>query len=81
MDRIVSILARFPDRELDIRRRCATDQGFRGICSDYEEATQALRRWQDIAGAGCRQAADYAALLEELEREILALLDARPGSR
>jgi hypothetical protein len=71
---IVSILERFPLRELDIRRRCGGDAEFRAICDDYEIAARALLRWQEKGEAGSRQVADYGALLDELEREILTLL-------
>jgi len=75
MEEIRSIVARFPQRELDIRRRCARDPRFRSICADYEEATTAYRYWQRVAEDGDRRAADYATFLGELEAEILAQLD------
>ena len=70
-----SIVARFPQREFDVRRRCAHDAHFRSICRDYEEATAALRRWQNAGANGGQKAADYARFLDDLELEILALLD------
>jgi len=73
---VASILARFPHRELDIRRRCAADRAFRAICADYDEAARALRRWREKGAEGVRQAGDYEALLEELESEILGHLGA-----
>ena len=79
MEKIRSIVARFPQRELDIRRRCARDARFRAICADYEEAAAALRYWQRVGKEGDRRVAEYANFLGELEAEILAQLD-RPLS-
>ena len=81
MENIRSIVARFPEREFDIRRRCARDTRFNSICSDYEEAARALSHWQKIALEGDRKkradriVEEYANLLDELEAEILAHLN------
>lgn len=81
MENIRSILARFPEREFDIRRRCARDTCFNSICADYEEAAGALSYWQKIALEGDQKkeadriVEDYANLLGELEAEILAHLN------
>jgi hypothetical protein len=75
METIRSIVARFPQRELDIRRRCASDAHFRSICSDYEEAVAALRRWQKTGREGDAKVEEYASFLAELEAEILDQLE------
>jgi len=75
MEEIRSIVGRFPQRELDIRRRCARDPHFKSICADYEEATAALHHWQQVANDGDRRAAEYAAFVEELEAEVLDQLN------
>lgn len=75
MEEIRSLVARFPQRELDIRRCCARDSHFKAICADYEEAAAALRYWQKAADDGGRKVGDYAAFLGELEAEILDQLD------
>lgn len=72
---ISSIVARFPQRELDIRRRCSRDAHFKSICMDYEEAAAALRHWLKAAGEGDRKVDDYRQFLGELEAEIVAQLD------
>ncbi|XIA65272.1 hypothetical protein ACFIOY_02465 [Bradyrhizobium sp. TZ2] len=81
MEEIRSIVARFPQRELDIRRRFVRDAQFKSICSDYEEATRALRHWQQVLKEGNREggrkAEEYVNLLGELEDEILAHLSRR----
>lgn len=72
-----SILARFPQYELDIRRRCACDEGFRSICTDYQEASAALRYWQNSCEKGNQNALYYESFVRELETEIFAVLGVR----
>ena len=72
---IRSIVARFPQRELDIRRRYIRDAEFRSICEDYEEATDALHHWQEVTNEGDPRVEEYANFLGELEAEILTKLD------
>lgn len=78
MEDIRSIVARFPQRELDIRRRWSHDAHFRSVCKDYEEAAAALRYWQKAARESDRKVEEYTQFLGELEVEILAQLD-RPA--
>jgi hypothetical protein len=80
MEEIRSIVDRFPQRELDIRRRCSHDAHFRSVCTDYEEAAMALRYWQKAAGESDRKVEEYTQFLGELETEILAQLDRPPSN-
>jgi hypothetical protein len=81
MEDIRSIVGRLPQRELEIRRRCARDPHFRSICADYEEAACARRYWEKVAQKGDRKkeayrnVEEYANFLGELEAEILAYLN------
>ena len=81
MEQIRSIVTRFPEREFDIRRRCARDAHFRAICMDHDEAARALSYWEKVAQKGernieaNRNAEEYASFLGELEAEILAHLN------
>ena len=75
VENISSIIARLPERELDIRRRCALDEQFRAICTDYEEAATALRYWKKVAWDGDRKVEEYSNFLDELEAEIVEQLD------
>jgi len=79
MEEIRSVMACFPQRELDIRRCVIRDASFRAICSDYEEAVRARDHWQKIAREGDiegeRIVKDYNNLLSELEEEIVAYLN------
>jgi hypothetical protein len=70
----MSLIERFPDRELAIRRLCNLDSEFRTDCEDYCEAAEALLRWSK-AGAMDR-AEEYRVILKELEAEILDVLKA-----
>ncbi|GMG85118.1 hypothetical protein LNKW23_43340 [Paralimibaculum aggregatum] len=66
-----SIIAkRWPDRNLEIRRRCAVDADYRSIVSDYVEARSALDRWRRSDPAGSGRVADYERLVRELDAEI-----------
>lgn len=75
VEEIRSIIARFPQRELEIRRRCTRDACFRSVCKDYEEAAKALRYWQQAGRDGERMVEEYMNFLGELEEEILDRLD------
>ncbi|MBA5776013.1 hypothetical protein H2509_02610 [Stappia sp. F7233] len=75
MEGFGSIVARFPQRELDIWRRCARDARFRAICSDYEEMTAALDHLLKSVGNGDPKIEEYTSFLGELEAEILGYLD------
>jgi hypothetical protein len=70
-----SIVRKLPQHEFNVRRLYARDENFRAICTDYEEAAKALRRWQQV-GDGDRRAAEYAQMMEELLTEILSRLEA-----
>jgi predicted hydrolase (HD superfamily) len=78
MEGIRSIVARFPQRELEIRRCYMRDAQFQAICADYEEAMRALRHWQHASekgdAEGLRNATDYENLVAELEQEVLTYL-------
>ncbi len=79
MEEFRSIVARFPQREFDIRRRYARDAAFRAVCADYHEAAGALWHWRQAAKGGNpqgeRRADEYDNLVAELEQEILEHLD------
>jgi hypothetical protein len=74
-----SILARLPQRELEIRRCYARDEHFRSVCGDYEEAMAALRCWERAAEEGHQRIQEYTNFLRELEAEILAYLERKEG--
>lgn len=62
--------ARWPERVVRLRRRCAIDPEFRELVSDYQEARAALERWRGVDPASSARVADYERLVCELEAEI-----------
>ncbi len=75
MTSLHALIARFPTRELEIRRLHARDEDFRCVCEDYEVAQKALAHWEGIEHNPAR-AAEYRKISAELAVEIVALLDA-----
>jgi len=74
-----AIVIRFPQLELQIRRRCSHDPRFASVCRDYGEAASALRHWRQQA-AGDRRVREYEQILAELEAEVLAALGGRSAA-
>ena len=68
---------RWPGRELELRRRSASDPGFDAVLSDYEEACAAYRHWLLAEPADDRKIADYRRIVSDLEEEIETHLAAR----
>jgi acyl-CoA reductase-like NAD-dependent aldehyde dehydrogenase len=68
---------RFPNRCEAIDELAARNENFRDLCFDIETAAALKRTWE-TSNAPERQVrfAECAALVEELEQEIAALLDA-----
>jgi hypothetical protein len=81
VSKATAVVARFPDRELEIHRLYARDERFREICEDYEDASKALRHWEAAGSSGEAKAEDYRQIVAELEAEALAFLDRPPASR
>ena len=75
MPSLPALIARFPTRELEIRRLHARDEDFRCACDDYEVAVKALEHWEHVEPNAAR-AAEYRQLAAELAVEITAFLDA-----
>jgi uncharacterized protein YdcH (DUF465 family) len=75
-DEIESLACRFPQHASTIRRLQARDPSFRSICDDYGEAQRALKHWQAAGQAAPERVAEYRQILQELEAEALAILEA-----
>jgi len=71
MKELKTVIKRFPMQELAIWRHYTSDPDFRQACEDYVIANRSLERWQ----ADRVKAAEFKALIEELEREILAYIE------
>jgi hypothetical protein len=70
------LVRRFPDHARSIQRLQAVDVTFRAICEDYGDALRALRYWQAADQASHKRAEEYRRLIEELEDEALAAVNA-----
>ncbi len=70
MDLASIIAERWPNRMLEIRKRCSIDAEFRQVLSDYHEARAALVWWRNNDPATSGRVADYERLVHELEAEI-----------
>lgn len=77
MDNGIEALARrLPQHVSTICRLQARDAGFRSICDDYGEAQRALKHWESASQAAPERVAEYRQILQELEAEALAILEA-----
>jgi hypothetical protein len=75
-DGIEALARRFPQHASTIHRLQARDPDFRSICDDYGAAQRALEHWEAACQAAPERAAEFRQILEELEGEILAILEA-----
>ncbi|TCR79643.1 hypothetical protein [Rhizobium sp. BK376] len=72
------LVARWPHRELSIRRLFTRNADFRALCEDYEDALRAMRHWQDAGSEP--KAEEFRNLAAEIETEIVRMLDLSTGS-
>ena len=74
---LLHVLKRFPEHEETIRRLYRKHASFPSLVKDYARCAEALRHWRGLASCEAPlRAAEYAALLQELEAEILGHLEA-----
>ena len=73
---IFTVIERFPGNKDSILQFFRENQNFQTICDDYRLCAESLKRWNQSASkeAPARRK-EYAALLQELEAEILQILD------
>ncbi|MEA3435224.1 MAG: hypothetical protein U9R43_02085 [Thermodesulfobacteriota bacterium] len=73
---LFSVIKRFPDRKDIVRRLFKESENFKAVCEDYRKCSEALHHWNESASdeAPVRRE-EYAALLRDLEAEILQSLD------
>lgn len=72
---LLYVLKRFPEHEEAITRLYRKNESFRILVNDYGRCEEALRHWRRLAsGEAPLRAAEYAALLQELEADILGYL-------
>ena len=80
MPSLSGLLERFPARELEIRRLCAQETEFSGVCEDYEVALKALLHWERD-GKNAVRVAEYRQIADEIADEITERLDAASACR
>ena len=70
------VVKRFPDRKEAVKRLFRESDTFQTVCEDYRRCAEALRHWNQSASeeAPARRE-EYAALLRDLETEILQSLN------
>jgi hypothetical protein len=73
------LVSRFPRHEFAIRRLYDRDPAFREVCDDYAEVQRALEHWQAADEGVPERVAQYRRMLEELEAEALATMEAYQG--
>ena len=72
---LLHVLNRFPEHEEPIKRLYRKNESFQILVKDYGRCEEALRHWRTLAsGEAPLRAAEYAALLQELEEEVLGYL-------
>lgn len=73
---LFTVCKRFPDRMDKVKRLFGESETFQATCEDYVRCAEALRYWHqsDSEEAPARRK-EYAALLKDLEAEILQNLN------
>ena len=72
---LFSVIKRFPDRKDIVKRLFKESENFKAVCEDYQECAKALHYWdRSDSEESSVHRAEYSALLQELEAEILQCL-------
>ena len=72
---ILLLIDRFPQYWGRISELGESDEKFRGLCRDYQDAVDAARRWQDIDGHDAtRREQEYIEVIQQLEEEVLEIV-------
>jgi hypothetical protein len=73
---VFTVLGRFPDRKQAVKRLFKESEEFQTLCEDYLQCVKALRHWnRSLKEEAPARRHEYAALLGELEEEILQSLN------
>jgi len=68
----ISVMERFPEKRVALKRLFEASQSFQSLCNEYEACMTALRYWRDSSlpeAPNFRN--EFSSLLSELEEEIL----------
>jgi hypothetical protein len=72
---LFSVLKRFPSQSERIRRLFRESEQFKSTCDDFQSCAEALQHWsQSDSQDAILRREEYAALLRELEAEIMQSL-------
>ena len=73
---VFPVLKRFPNRKDTVKQLFKENENFQSVCEDYRRCAEALQHWNesDSEEASARRE-EYAALLRDLEAEILQNLN------
>ena len=73
---LFSIIKRFPDRKDTVKQLFKESETFHSMCEDYRRCAEAMQHWnQSASDEAPARREEYAALLRDLEAEILQSLD------
>ncbi len=73
---LFSVLKRFPQRQDTARRLFKESESFQTMCEDYLNCVKALDHWnQSMMDIAVERRAEYSAIIQELEVEILQQLN------
>ena len=69
---LFAVMERFPHCKADIKQLFSEDYSFQTLCEDYKKCAEALQHWKkSTSKEGVARQKEYAALLRDLEAEIL----------
>ena len=73
---VFTVVKRFPSRKDTVKQLFKENETFQSVCEDYRRCAEALHHWNQSASdeAPVRRE-EYAALLRDLEAEILQNLN------
>ena len=73
---IFNLLERFPEHREAIRDLFEHSQDFKSLCMDHQKCLEAIHYWKQSArDDALERSKEYAALLRELEEEIVEVLN------
>jgi hypothetical protein len=79
---LLIVCDRFPNRVNKIQALFNKKDSFQTLCEDYRRCADALQHWiQSLDENASMRVAEYRALLQELEEEIIQNLDESMNSR
>jgi hypothetical protein len=72
------VLRRFPERKDCVKRLFEENDNFRSVCEDYRNCAEAVQYWnQSESEEASVRREEYAAILRDLEGEILEFLGSK----